>query len=373
MKLSGLLRPEVRHFEPYLPGKPIEEVQRELGLKKIVKLASNENALGTSKKVIAALKRDHRELFRYPEGSGTLLRQALAKHWSVQPSEVILGAGSDELIELLGKTFFNREDEIIVSDHAFIRYKMAGDLMGCKTVTVPMKDGKHDLIAMAEKIGPNTKAIFIANPNNPTGTYVNDQEVRQLFAKLPKGNLPFVIFDEAYYEFARSLASDYPESLDYFRKDPRVIVLRTFSKIYGLAGMRVGYGIADKEIVGALDRVRPPFNVSSIAQSAARVALTDPSHVKKSIAVVRKGMVYLTGELKKLGLKFFPSAGNFLLIDVSPRSGRDFFRRLLERGVIVRAMDEYGFPNHVRVTIGLPEENQFFIRQLRAVLENSRS
>ena len=369
-----MVRPEVRNFEPYLPGKPIEEVQRELGLKKIIKLASNENALGASKKVQKALREAGLEVFRYPEGPGTLLRRAIAKRSKVKEEEVILGAGSDELIEVLAKAFFNPGDEVVVSEHAFIRYKMAADLMGSKSVIVPMKNMAHDLEAMAGKIGNKTKAVFVANPNNPTGTYVNERQVKAFFAKVASLKLdpaPFIVFDEAYYEFAKGLASDYPESLDYFGKGFNLVVLRTFSKIYGLAGLRVGYGIARKEVVEVLDRVRPPFNVSNVAQKAALAAMTDDSHLKKSLKSVRMGMSYLSRELKDLKLDYIPSAGNFILIDAYPKKGKDLFARLLKKGVIIRAMDEYGFPNCVRVTVGLEDENKFFIDKLKEVLKEN--
>ena len=252
MNLADMMRPEVRGFEPYLPGKPIEEVQREYKLKKIVKLASNENALGCSPKVKRALAACAADSFRYPEGPGTRLKEALAKKLSVSPQEIVLGAGSDEIIEIMGKAFFNREDEIIVSEHAFVRYKMAAELMGANTLTVPMKNFKHDLAGMAAKIGPRTKAIFIANPNNPTGTYVSKSEVADFLAAC-RGRTggsprpPFIVFDEAYYEFARALAPDYPETLQDFKGGQNIVILRTFSKAFGLAGLRVGYGIMIRE------------------------------------------------------------------------------------------------------------------------------
>jgi len=385
MDISNFLRQEVVNFEPYLPGKPIDEVKRELGLKKIVKLASNENALGTSRKVLASLRRNRDGFFRYPEGAGTLLRRALARHLNVDDSEIILGAGSDDLIEILGKTFFNRDDEIIVSEHAFIRYRMAADLMGAKSVVVPMKNFTHDLDAMASAVTPKTKAIFVANPNNPTGTYVNQNAVKGFFSRFSSqtgkdgfldrsqmrrpGSLPFVVFDEAYYEYAKRLVPDYPETIEYFRKGFNLVILRTFSKIYGLAGLRVGYGIASKEVISALDRVRLPFNVSSIAQSAAINALSDFSHINKSVSVVKKGLDFLRRELERLNLGVLPTSGNFLMVDVSPRKGKDLFEGLLKKGVIVRAMDEYGFPCHFRVTVGLPEENRFFVQKLKEVLK----
>ncbi|OGR85743.1 MAG: histidinol-phosphate transaminase [Elusimicrobia bacterium RIFCSPLOWO2_01_FULL_54_10] len=373
MNLSAMIRPEVRDFEPYLPGKPIEEVRRELGLKKVVKLASNENALGTSSKARRAIAASAAESFRYPEGPGTLLKRDLAKKLGVSEGEIILGAGSDEIIEVLAKSFFNREDEIIVSRHAFIRYKMAADLMGAKTIEVPMKNFKHDLGSMAEKIGPRTKAIFVANPNNPTGTYVTKPEVAAFMKTYAERvgsseRPPFIVFDEAYYEFAKSLAGDYPEMLEYLKRGVNLVVLRTFSKAYGLAGLRVGYGVAKSEVIQVLDRVRPPFNVSSVAQAGARAALTDQTHVRKSVAEAAKGLKYLAVELKKLNIPFLPSAANFLLLDVSPRKGRDVFQALLKKGLVVRAMDEYGFPERVRVTVGTMPENKFLITRLKELL-----
>lgn len=370
MNLIKLLRPEIKDFQPYLPGKPIEEVQKEYCLKKIIKLASNENALGTSKKALTALNKNHKNLFRYPESAGTLLRRSLAKHWKVKETEVILGAGSDELVELLAKTFFNRQDEIIVSEHAFIRYKMAADLVGAKTISVPMKNFICDLPEMAKKIGRRTKAIFIANPNNPTGTYVTKQEVKTFFSFLKKSRFstPLVIFDEAYYEYAKEFALDYPELLSYFQPGFNLVILRTFSKIYGLAGLRIGYGIAHEEMIKAMDRVRPPFNVSSLAQLAGISALSDSTHLQKSLDIVKKGLDYLTHHLARLNLRFIPTAANFLLIDLFPHKGKEIFEKLLKRGVIVRAMDEYDFPHHIRVTIGLPEENQFFLHYLEEVI-----
>ncbi len=374
MNLSAMIRREVRDFQPYLPGKPIEEVKRELGLKKIVKLASNENALGTSPKAARAIADSAKFSFRYPEGPGTLLKRAVAKKLGVDVAEVILGAGSDEIIEILGKTYFKPGDEIIVSEHAFIRYKMAGDLMGAKTISVPMKDFAHDLKAMAERITRKTKAIFIANPNNPTGTYANASAVKQfieIYRKRTAGSKtpPFAVFDEAYYEFAKGLVSDYPETLKYFKENLNILILRTFSKAYGLAGLRVGYGIGKKEAVSAMDRVRPPFNVSTTAQAGAIAALADQEHIKKSVAAAVTGMNYIVRELEKLGVPYLCSAGNFLLMDVAPRKGRDVFKALLKKGVIVRAMDEYGFPERVRVSIGKADENKFFISKLKELFK----
>jgi histidinol-phosphate aminotransferase len=369
MNSNTMIRPEVKNLEPYLPGKPIPEVQRELGLKKIVKLASNENALGASKRAIQAIGKQAPQCHRYPEGRGTLLRQAIAQRWQVKETQVILGAGSDEIIELLGKAFFNPQDEIIISEHAFTRYKMTADLMGTKTVVVPMKNFKHYLVGMAQKVNRKTKAIFIANPNNPTGTYVNDGEVKTFLSLIQKKGLkPFIVFDEAYYEYAKAQSTDYPETLDYFKKGFPLVILRTFSKVHGLAGLRIGYGILPEAMVNVLDRVRAPFNVSSVAQAAAIAALEDQRHVQRSVQLVNQQMNRFIWEFDQLGLQYIPSVGNFFLVEVSPHKGQEIFERLLRRGVIVRAMAEYGFENYIRVTIGLPEENTFFIRQLKEVL-----
>ncbi len=413
--IKELVRKEVFSFQPYIPGKPIAELERELRqkgvkVKNIIKLASNENPLGPSKKAISALERSAKNIYFYPESSCPELRKKLAKKLQVKPENLIFGNGSDEIIELIGKVFLNPEDEIIVSEHAFIRYQMAGDLMGSKVVTVPMtpypfviansslviatptaslceakrwgvaislgtgsvKQSRfskgvgftHDLVAMAQAVTPKTKAIFIANPNNPTGTYNTADEMESFFNHL--STMPLVIIDEAYYEYAKG-EKDYPDTLKYFRGGKNIIILRTFSKIYGLAGLRIGYGIAKKEIIDFLERIRPPFNVNSLAQEAALASLDDGEQIKKSIQLVKEGKKYLYQELKKLGLNYVPSAANFILIEMK-KEGKKVFTELLEQGVIVRAMEEYGFPEYIRVTIGLPEENRKFIQALKKVI-----
>ncbi|MFN3966756.1 MAG: histidinol-phosphate transaminase [Endomicrobiia bacterium] len=370
MSIEKLVRKEVLNFEPYIPGKPIEELKRELKIKgEIIKLASNENPIGPSQEVIKAIKESAKNVFLYPDGSCFNLRKLLAKKHDITPQEIILGSGTDELIELIGKTFFNPEDEIIVSEHAFIRYKMAGELMGCKVISVPMKNFKHDLESMAKAVTSKTKAIFIANPNNPTGTYNTKSEVENfLNSLLTVHSSLLTIFDEAYYEYAR-VERDYPETINFYRKYKNLIILRTFSKIHSLAGLRIGYAIANSEIVSYIDRIRPPFNVNSIAQVAAEIALKDTKNIRNSLKMVEEGKKYLYSELKKIGLKFIPSAANFILIDVSPNKGYDVFQSLLKLGIIVRAMNEYDFPNHIRVTVGKPEENKKFIEGLRKVLK----
>ena len=358
--IDRLFRSEIEDIPVYIPGKPIAEVKRELGLKNIIKLASNENPLGPSPKALQAVKKALKSVFLYPEGSGILLKQKIAKKLGLRPSNIILGNGSDELIEIIGKTVLNPEDEIIISADGFIRYKMAGDLMGCRVITVPSKEYKHDLAGMKAAITPKTKVVFIINPNNPTGTYVTDRELNEFFQGLREDII--VVFDEAYYEYATQ--KDYPQTMDYLKQGKNVIILRTFSKIYALAGLRVGYGLAGEELVSYLERVRPPFNVNSLAQVAAEVSLDDKQQIKRSLGLVEKEKKKLYRELDKLPVAYIPSAANFVLIDLKREAG-EICKKLLASGVIVRPMGEYKLPNCLRVTIGLPAENKRFIRELK--------
>jgi len=357
-----------------LPGRSIESVQRELGLKQIIKLASNENPLGPSARAVTAIRKAGKKLFLYPDGASTSLRAAIALKYDVTADRVIIGAGSDELIELLGKTFLNPGDSIVVSDHAFIRYRMAGELMGAEVIRVPMRHYTHDLLAMAAAIRDDTKLVFIANPNNPTGTYNSSRElagllsqVRKLNARRPQPVL--VVADEAYYDYAVAFQRDYPDSLKLQKDFPFLVTLRTFSKAYALAGLRVGYGISDPEIIAALDRVRPPFNVSALGQVGAEASLGDGAQTKRAVQLVASERKKVLSGLSKLGIPVVPSAGNFALLDMSPRRGADVFESLMNRGIIVRSMDEYGFPNHIRVTYGLPGENQLFLKALKEVVK----
>ena len=358
-------RPEIGHFEPYAPGRGIEQVRRQYGLKHVIKLASNENAWGPSPRAVRAARTASGRVHRYPDGTSTELRAALARKHRVSPKHVIVGAGSDEIIELLGKAFLRPSDEIVVSAHAFIRYRMAGELMGCRVRTVPMKYLRHDLEAMAAAVTRSTKLVFIANPNNPTGTYNTVREVRQFLASLPAETLS--VWDEAYFEYARQ-EPDYGCILENHLASSKAMVLRTFSKAYGLAGLRVGYGVAPSWVVSVLDRVRPPFNVSVVAQAAALAALRDSGYVGRCVERNLQGRSFLCRELEKMGLVFVPACANFLLISVAPRSGHEVFERILSQGVIVRAVEEYGFPHHIRVTVGTPEENRLFIKALKKVI-----
>jgi histidinol-phosphate aminotransferase len=373
MDMQALIRSQVRGFRPYLPGRSMESVRRERGLKRIIKLASNENPLGPSPKALAAIRRVGRKVLLYPDGASQSLRMALARHAGLKPEQVIVGAGSDELIELLGKTFLNPGDSIVVSDHAFIRYRMAGELMGAEVVSVPMRDLTHDLSAMAEAVRDNTKLLFIANPNNPTGTYNSTDELQEFLTRIEQLNARrprplLIIIDEAYIDFAKVLAKDYPDTLPLLKRYPHLVILRTFSKAYALAGLRVGYGLADPAVIKALDRVRPPFNVSTVGQVAAEASLADPRQVRRAVNLVLAGRKLVLPVLSRLPLQVIPSIGNFVLIDLAPRRGGEIFELLMNRGIIVRSMDEYGFPHHIRVTFGLPEENKAFLKALKEVL-----
>lgn len=366
-----LVRKNCLAFEPYVAGKPIETLKRELGLKHIIKIASNENPLGPSKKAIQAMKNAVEKVYFYPDFNSTDLKIAIANKFKLTTKNILVGAGSDELIEIIGKLFFTSSDEIVISKHAFVRYKMAVQLMASKSVIVPMKDGlTHDLNAMIKACNKNTKAVFIANPNNPTGTYVTAKEIETFLQKLPKnkyGMKPLVIIDEAYYEYA-NFKKDYAQTLKYLSKNPNLIILRTFSKIYALAGARVGYGFASQQVADYIERIRPPFNLNVFAQTAGVASLKDDNQVKRSLALIRKEMKFVTDGFKKLKINFIDSVGNFVLFSVAPLNGSDVFKQLLREGVIVRAMGEYDLNNYVRVTIGTRAENQLFLNKLKKVL-----
>lgn len=366
INMKDLVRKNILNFQPYIPGKPIEDVKRELKLKEVIKLASNENSLGPSKKAVSEIKKMLDKISIYPDGYCFELRKKIANIYKVSENQVIFGNGTDEIIELAGKTFLNPEDEIVVSEHAFIRYKMAGDLMGCKVIEVPMRDYKHDLEAMANSVTKNTKIVFIANPNNPTGTYNSEKEFENYYSIIASKNSGVLTFiDEAYAEYVGE--TDYISGIDYLKNGKNVIFSRTFSKIYGLAGLRIGYAIGTPEIISYIERIRPPFNVSSVAQMGAIASLDDKRHLGKSKQLVFEQKKYLYGQLKKIGLQYISSSANFILIDMK-KDGKIIFQELLNRGVIVRAMGEYGFRNFIRVTIGTQKENKKFIKEVKEIL-----
>jgi histidinol-phosphate aminotransferase len=366
MLASELVKEHIRRLKPYIPGKPIEEVEREFGIKDIIKLASNENPLGPSPKAVEALRGAIEKVNLYPDGSCYYLKKALANHLKVKEDEIIVGNGSDEIIHYIGVTFLSAGDQVIQADPSFVRYESAACLSDCECTMVPLKDYTHDLEAMADRITDKTRLIFIANPNNPTGTAVTARDVERFITRLP--NRVIAVFDEAYYEYVEM--PDFPDMLSYVRDGANVIVLRTFSKIYGLAGLRVGYGIARQEIIQCLNQVREPFNVNSLAQVAAIAALGDSAHVERSRQVNREGKQFLYKEFEAMGLPYIPSQANFVWVDIKTDCRR-VFTELLKRGVIVRTCDIFGYPTCLRVTVGTESENQRFINALKEVLNGS--
>lgn len=360
-----LAKESVLSIKPYEPGKPIEEVARELGIPEpdIIKMASNENPLGPSPLGIQAIRECADQVNLYPDGDCYYLKNDLAEHLNVKPENLIIGNGSNEILQIIADTFVTPDDEVIYARQAFVVYYLATKVAGATAVTVPLKNYTHDLDAMADKITDKTKVIFIANPNNPTGAMIAADQVERFMKRVPEDVL--VVFDEAYYEYVER--DDFPKTLDYVRDGRTVITLRTFSKIYGLAGLRIGYGISMPDIIDVMNNVRQPFNVSSIAQAAARASLRDKDHVAKSIRVNREGKKYLYSEFKRIGLDFVPCDTNFILVHLD-RPGSEVMSQLLKLGVIVRPMAGYEFPNSVRITIGTMEENKRLISSLEKVL-----
>ncbi len=365
MNLSNRVRPELKNAKPYLPGKPIAEVQRELGIKRVVKLASNESFLGPSPKAISSLRKSAKDVWIYPEGASPMLRREAAAEFGVSENQVVVGNGSDEIIRLLCETLAGPGDEVVCSQFGFIRFKQQSKMMGAKVHEVPMKNFRHDLVAMARKVTSKTKMVFVASPNNPTGTYNTRVEVSVLLRSLPKNCL--LILDEAYYHYAAGL-KDFPESIsEFLPKHKNLIVLRTFSKAYGLAGLRVGLGIASSDLIQWIDRIRMPFNVNLPAQSAARAALKDKAFLRRVLRETASNRTELAEALEFMGLPCLPSAANFLCVE-SPVPGKSLFRELLQQGVIVRPLDEYGLTGHVRISVGSYSQNRFLLSALKRVL-----
>jgi histidinol-phosphate aminotransferase len=358
---------QIYALRPYQPGKPIEEVKRELGISgEIVKLASNENPLGPSPKALAALAEQLPKLALYPDGGCFDLRGAVAKRLDVGGDGLIFGNGSDEIIHLIGLTFLKPGDEVVVGDPTFVLYESAATLAGAKTVKIPLTrpDYRHDTAAMADAFTEKTRVVFIANPHNPTGTTVERQDIDRLLERLPERAV--LVLDEAYGEFMAG-DDDFPAALDYIRAGAPVIGLRTFSKMYGLAGLRVGYGVANPALVAALNQSRSPFNVNLAAQIAASAAIEDDAFVRDTTRANDDGMKTLTGAFDELNLPYIPSRANFVMVDVR-RPCRAVFEALLRQGVIVRTGDIFGMPTHLRITIGTEEQISRFLAALKAVL-----
>ncbi|HHX27791.1 MAG: histidinol-phosphate transaminase [Bacillota bacterium] len=356
-------RPEVLTLSPYIPGKPADEVKRELGLERVVKLASNENPLGPSPRAMKAIEEMAASAHIYPDAAGFHLKTRLSRVYGIPTSQIVLGNGSDEVIMLLGQAFVRPGDEVVMGAQTFPVYKTSTLLMGGKPVEVPLKDGFLDLEAMASAIGPRTKLLFLCNPNNPTGTMTRKAEVHRLVEAVPSHVL--VISDEAYAEYVGD--EDYGTLLPHLREGKNVAVLRTFSKIYGLAGLRVGYGLMPEYAAALLDRVRLSFNQNALAQAAATAALDDREHIHQSVQVVEEGKAYLYREYAAMGLKAYPTWGNFIMLD----TGKDcqaVFRALLGRGVIVRPTSAWGLHTCLRITIGTGEENEVLVAALKEAL-----
>ena len=357
------IRECIMDIRPYVPGKSIELVQKEFGLTDVIKLASNENPLGPSPKAIEAMKDNAHKMFLYPDGYCTDLRNALAEDLDVEPNQLIFGNGSDEIIKLLGETFIQPEDEVIVANPSFSEYDFVCLLMGGVLKKVPLTNHTHDLEKMAEEINEKTKMIFLCNPNNPTGTIVTKEEVDKFLAKVP--DTVVIVFDEAYYEYVES--TSYPQSLEYLNQcKENIVILRTFSKIHGLAGLRIGYGIAAPRMIQLLERTREPFNVNLMAQKAALVSLLDKEHVQKSRDVNNKGREFLYQAFEDMGLEYIPTQANFVMVDLQKNS-KEVFIELQKKGVIIRTGDIFGMDTFIRVTIGTADENERFINTLKGV------
>ncbi|HEX8313032.1 MAG TPA: histidinol-phosphate transaminase [Chthoniobacteraceae bacterium] len=363
MSIWNQANPWLRELVSYEPGKPIEDVARELGLQphEIIKLASNENPLGPSPKALVAMREALERAHFYPDGGGYYLREAIAAKTGLKRENVILGCGSNEIIEFIGHAFLRPGAEVITARHAFVVYKLMATLFGASVVEVEDPGFAHDLDAMAAAITPQTAQIFIANPNNPTGTLLSQEEIDRFMAKVPEHVV--VVFDEAYYEFLENP----PDTLKYVREGRNVVVLRTFSKIQGLANLRIGYGLANPELIGVLQKTRQPFNANGIAQAGALAGLADDEHQRQTRELTITERTAMQEEFAALGLEYVPSFANFVLVKVG--DGRAVFQALMREGVIVRDMNAYGLPEWIRVSIGTAEQNARFLEELRAVPE----
>ncbi len=361
----ALAQPGVQKLSPYVPGKPVDELARELDLDpaSIVKLASNENPLGPSPKALEAIRAELDELTRYPDGNGFALKSLLAERCGVRVDQVTLGNGSNDILELVARAYLAPGLNAVFSEHAFAVYPIATQAVGAQGKVVPAKDYGHDLDAILAAIDANTRVIFIANPNNPTGTWFGPQALADFLARVPEQVL--VVLDEAYIEYAEG--DELPNGLDYLAKHPNLLVSRTFSKAYGLAALRVGYAISSAQIADVLNRVRQPFNVNSLALAAACAAFDDAEYLAQSRRVNDAGMAQLEAGFRALGLSWIPSKGNFIAVDLG-RESMPVYQGLLREGVIVRPVANYGMPTHLRISIGLPEENARFLESLTKVL-----
>jgi histidinol-phosphate aminotransferase len=362
VSLAHRVKPWIAALEPYKPGKPIEELERELGLTGVIKLASNENPLGPSPKAVAAVRRVLDDVHRYPDGASFALRTRLAHRLGVATDQLVFGCGADEILELVAKAFLGPGDEAVFAWPSFAMYPVVTRGMGATPIAVPLdRDLVHDLDAMAAAVTERTRVVMVCNPNNPTGTSVGAEAFARFAERLPADVL--LVIDEAYVDFARR--PDFPDGIAWVKRRPGTLVARTFSKISGLAGLRVGYGVGDPELIGYLERARHPFNVNLLAEAAAVAALEDEEHRARTVAQNAAGIDFLRRELAAIGIETWPSEANFVLAKPGPGT----YERLLREGVIVRPLGGFGMPAHVRITIGLPEENERLVKALRRIVE----
>jgi len=360
------LRECLQNIKPYKPGKPVEEVERELGLTGVIKMASNENPLGAAPLAIEAMKQNLTRMHDYPDGSCYYLREALSQKLGVKPEQLIFGNGSDEILSFLALAYVSPGDEAVMATPSFSQYEFALRLLGGEPRKVDLvgENFQYDLDAILAAVNEKTRLVFLCTPNNPTGTIIRNQELSRFMEKLPEKVL--LVLDQAYLEYATD--PDHPTGLEYIKQGFPVISLRTFSKIYGLAGLRIGYGVTQPEIVGDLSRVREPFSVNAMAQAAARAALDDRDHVERSRQMVEESRVQLAEGFSELGLKVVPDQANFCFVDTKADS-KKVFEALMKRGVIVRTGDIFGYPTFIRVTYGTEEQNVRFLAALKEVLE----
>ncbi|MDI6809527.1 MAG: histidinol-phosphate transaminase [Candidatus Eisenbacteria bacterium] len=362
-------RPEIKELVPYSPGKPIEEVERELGISGAMKFASNENPSGPSKAVLKAITDAFNQLNRYPDGGSYYVRHAIAKKFGLDPEGIVVANGSNEIIDAVGRSFISTGEEGIIANPSFIMYRIAVQVMGGKPIFIPTKGFDHDLEAMAAAVTPKTKVIFVCNPNNPTGTTLGKDEVESFMRAIPDRIV--VVFDEAYIDLVDRL--DYPDHLKYLREGRLVVVTRTFSKVHALAGLRIGYGITSPEIASLLNRVRLPFNVSCLAQAAALKSLEDDKHIKKSIEMSKEGRNFLSKKFAEMNLRVIPSETNFVLVDLGV-DGVAVTRELEKLGLIVRSMVSFGMSKEfVRITTGTMSENRKLVEGMKKVLSGMAS
>jgi len=362
--MTSLKVPEyILSIKPYVPGKPLEELEREYGISDSIKLASNENPIGPSPRAVKAIEGALSRLNRYPDGSGHDLVMKLSEHLGVSHGNIVLGNGSDEIIGMLTNAFLVRGDEVIIPRPSFLMYEIMARSAGARPVFVPLKSLSIDLESIAEKISDKTRLIFLCNPNNPTGSIISGKRFAQFIQKVPQNVI--VVADEAYIEFVRD--KNCFKSMDYINSEHNVVTLRTFSKIYGLAGLRIGYGVMSEAISGILNRIRPPFIASIPAQAGAAAALDDKVFFRKTVRLVHDGLDFMYESLKARGIRYFPTQANFFLVDTG-KNADDVFESMLKQGVIVRSMTSYGYPGYIRVSVGLRKENIRFIKALEKAI-----